>query len=460
MTQATPSVGVYQAQIQHISLAQKLTVKAMESKNIQNLCFTMLNDTFHLIPYDRAVLWRISKEGPPKLVGVSGQATYTSSTELVQKWGALVAGVPNPNKLRVLTTQDFKQNEKLYQEYQRATPSTVLWVPIWEKGDTKIVLWLEKWGVQDGPPLFHHDAIQVLEQYLVPGYKAAWDRIAPIHHKTRLASLFDKKTLGIAGLGLLVLMLLIRIPLRIVAPCEVVAVDPYLIAAPLEGIIAQVNVKAGQDVKKGDPLYTFDDREAKHELEAAQKKVDIAQSEMMRSMSEGVQENKSLDEMALSNFKLKKEMIDLNYAKYRSTQLVGTSPVAGVAVLDNPDDWRGKPVKIGEKIMFIANPGKTKVKIWIPEADNAILKLPLEITVFLNPYPEKTIHANLNYISQETVVSDRHIPSFIGEAEWIGKEPEAKLGLKGNAVIYGERVSLLYYVLRKPIESVRRFIGF
>ena len=218
-------------------------------------------------------------------------------------------------------------------------------------------------------------------------------------------------------------------------------------------------VKPGENVKKGTLLYEYDAREAMHDLAAAQKQLEMAQSDLMRSMSSGIEDTKALDEMALVNIKIKKEQLDLDYAKYKTSQLKGLAPISGVAIFENADDWRGKPVKIGEKIMFIADPKNTKVKIYIPESDNVFLKLPAEIKVFLNPSPEQTLYAKLNYISQETVITDKHIPSFVAEAEWDKDQSEPKLGLKGNAVIYGENVSLLYYVLRKPIESVRRFLG-
>ncbi len=35
-----------------------------------------------------------------------------------------------------------------------------------------------------------------------------------------------------------------------------------------------------------------------------------------------------------------------------------------------------------------------------------------------------------------------------------------RIGLKGTAKVYGEEVKLLYYLLRRPFASVRRWTGF
>ena len=453
------SQSVYQSLIQQIALAQKLTIKAFESPNLQKLIFIILNDTHHLVPYDRAVLWEIFDKSSPKLLGVSGQATYNTSSELVQKWQSLISSATDLDTVHVADPEDFGTNGNLYLEYQNAKPSTILLMPIWRKGNQRVVLWLEKWEEQQSKPVFSEEKIKILEEYLIPGYKAAWNKTAPVHIFSKLHGYLDKKRLTVIGLGLLLLLLLVRVPLRIVAPCEVVADNPYIIAAPLDGIIAQMTVKPGEYVEKGTVLYEYDTREAMHDLATSKKQLEMAQSELVRTMSSGIEDTKALDEMALENIKIKKEQQDLDYAKYRVSQLKGAAPESGVAVFENADEWRGKPVKIGEKIMFIADPNKTKVRIYIPESDNVVLKLPTEIKVFLNPYPETTLHAKLTYISQETIITETHIPSFIGEAKWDQQDPIIKLGLKGNAVISGENVSVLYYILRKPIESVRKFLG-
>ena len=171
---APQSQNVYQSLIQQIALAQKLTIKAIQSKNVQNLIFMILNDTYHLIPYDRAVLWEFNTDQSPRLLGVSGQATHTTSTELAQKWQEVVSNIKRTDELRVLTADDF-ENDHPYQAYQKAKASTILWVPLWKEGNSEVILWLEKWE-GDHAAVFTKEKIQILEEYLIPGYKAAWTK--------------------------------------------------------------------------------------------------------------------------------------------------------------------------------------------------------------------------------------------------------------------------------------------
>ena len=37
--------------------------------------------------------------------------------------------------------------------------------------------------------------------------------------------------------------------------------------------------------------------------------------------------------------------------------------------------------------------------------------------------------------------------------------PDVKMGLKGTAILYGDEVPLGYWLIRRPLAAVRRFIG-
>ena len=71
---------------QQLALINRLGIKAYNSKNREGLIFVILNDTIHVINYDRAILWEI-EEDKPKLLGVSGHVsvgkTYPNGPKMV-----------------------------------------------------------------------------------------------------------------------------------------------------------------------------------------------------------------------------------------------------------------------------------------------------------------------------------------------------------------------------------------
>jgi hypothetical protein len=117
-------------------------------------------------------------------------------------------------------------------------------------------------------------------------------------------------------------------------------------------------------------------------------------------------------------------------------------------------------VKIGEKVLTLSSPTNTKVRFWVPENDNIILDSSKPIHIILNVAPEKVLEANIDYISYESQLNDDQVPSFLGEANWETLPVDIKLGLKGTAILYGNRVSLFYFIIRKPWSTLRRVTGF
>ena len=61
--------------------------------------------------------------------------------------------------------------------------------------------------------------------------------------------------------------------------------------------------------------------------------------------------------------------------------------------------------------------------------------------------------------ARNTTISPAGVPSILAEAEWSEVSLKAKMGLKGYAVLYGPRVSVSYWIVRKPWAALRRILG-
>jgi len=82
------------------------------------------------------------------------------------------------------------------------------------------------------------------------------------------------------------------------------------------------------------------------------------------------------------------------------------------------------------------------------------------VMVYLNADPLSPVEAELRYVSHEP--TDRpegyyayRVRAQITEAEFANK----RVGLKGTAKISGDRVMLVYWIFRKPLASLRAWIG-
>jgi hypothetical protein len=446
--QYTQSSSHYEKSIQ---IANMLGQKAMQAVNKEALIFVILNDTIHMIRYDRALLWDIS-HGKPKLLGISGESKINANSRLVSQWIKNVQEIVEPSRAQILSFTPLDQNENKQED-----KATLLWLPIYCQGKVELGLWLELWNTtpDQAPP---HEMIKLLINFLMPVYGIAWEKYAKAFNVSKLN--IKKWIYYAAAASAFLLTLIIQIPLRVVAPCEIVPKNPILVTAPLEGIIENIDVKPGERVKKGDRLFSYDREGPLHELEVEKKQVEILISEIKRASTVGFNDLQARKDLSILTVKLEKEKADLELAQYRASQLYVKAPEGGVVMLDNPDEWRGNPVKIGEKVLAITEPGKSKIKMWLPESDNVTIDPKNNVKIFLNVSPEKSYSASLTYIANESVLSEKHIPSFLAEAEWIRRPDDIRLGLKGTAVLYGEKVSLFYYVIRKPWSYLRTLIGF
>lgn len=440
-----------------LAVINTILISAMEAPNRQALEFIITNDTRKVIAYDRAILCHIHNK-KISLISISGQSTVHSLTEFYKKLTDLVNCLEDPGSSHLLSADKFTKNKDIWAEYQRQHSSEILWQPIYSQGELTLGLWIEKWNVQPGEkPL--ESTLGLLSQYLLPGYGAAWNRFS---HKLKVQAKTSQKISIFFPVALAVVGLLyfIHLPLRIVAPCEVEPKDPTIITAPLQGVIEKVAVSPGQQVDKGTVLVKYDDRLFAQELKVALNEYAISEAALNRALSLGVNDPNSLSEVAVLQLKMQKQKIDVQLAKDNYEKINIKSPTKGSVIIDDVDQWAGKPVQIGEKIMTVADLSKSKVKIWIPENDNIQVNANISIEVILNVDPARSHKAKIDYVGNEVVISDQQIPSFVAEANWENPETEVKPGLKGTAVIYGEKVSLFYYLIRKPWMIVRKITGF
>jgi hypothetical protein len=440
-----------QAAVEILATLNRLSLNACGSKEKQSLIFLILNETVRVVKYDRAVLWQF-KQDSFSLLGVSGQSRVNQTTDYATRWQELVEDLKTPNTLQELSRESFLDKESEWMQLQESEGGLkVVWVPIFTNEKLSLGIWLERWGGKE----WQKEELDLVS-FLSQSYGVAWEKFAPkFAHNLML-----KRNILFFCAFVIASLFLVHVPLRIVAPCEIVPKDPIMITAPLEGVIAEVTVKPGQEVNVKDTLLTYDKRVPIQDFKVAQKSLQIAKSEYERSSVLAFKDKKIMSEVGILRLKYQKESLRLDLANYKLSQLEVGAPISGVVMLDDPNVWRGKSVRIGELIMSISNPEETKLKIWIPEDDNVELDEKKDIKVFLNVRPESSLGAQISYISDYSEVNDKGVASFTSEAHWgETKSSDIKLGLKGSAILYGEEVTLFYWLMRRPWSSLRKLVG-
>lgn len=466
MSEPRDESGLTAEAFQSLVALQQLTLEAGLSENPKQLQFRVLNRTHAYCPYDRAVLWELPSRGQPRLLGVSGAVEAHPQGPLTVTWRALTAALTPRDQPAILTSAHLPGQEAAWTELGRRTGTlSVIWLPIVVEGRPVAALWVERWA---GKRFTAGDLARL--QPLALAYGVAWRSVA--RQPSRLTRLVRDRKRVVAGIGALLVLaalVLVPVPLRIVAPCEVVPRDPVVVAAPLEGVIDEILVLPGRPVQAGERLAVYDQRVAVEELKVAQQQVQIIESDLQRARVQAFDRPAARAEIALLENRLEQERTRLRIAEYRAARLEVKAPVAGVVQLDDPHAWRGRPVQVGERLMTIVDPEQSKVRIWLPEHDNVPLDPRRPLTIILDSDPRATRTARLLFLSNHSQVAPDGRARFRAEAEWLPPAPDEsereapasalKMGLQGTAVLYGEEVPLGYWLLRRPLAAVRRFLG-
>ncbi|MGE4294039.1 MAG: hypothetical protein AB7E32_17765, partial [Desulfovibrio sp.] len=79
--------------------------------------------------------------------------------------------------------------------------------------------------------------------------------------------------------------------------------------------------------------------------------------------------------------------------------------------------------------------------------------------VFLNVDPEQAIPARLTEAAFTAEPSPLGVLSYRLRADFESEAERPRIGMRGLALVRGERVSLCYYFLRRPYAAVRRWLG-
>jgi multidrug efflux pump subunit AcrA (membrane-fusion protein) len=257
----------------------------------------------------------------------------------------------------------------------------------------------------------------------------------------------------------LVAVLCLPVTLSALAPAEVVALQPTIVRAPLEGVVDHFEVQPNEHVEAGQLLLTLDPRAIENKREVASKALAVAEAEYRQAAQQAVFEDKSRAMLAVLKGRAEQRRADVTYNQSLLDRVKVTATRSGLALFDDPNAWIGKPVAIGERLIEIADPAQAELEIWLPVADAITLKPGADVDFFLNITPESPLHATLRQASYEATQSPAGLLGYRLKAKLSDPAQPPRIGLKGTAKVIGERVSLFYYLLRRPLAAARQFVG-
>jgi hypothetical protein len=287
---------------------------------------------------------------------------------------------------------------------------------------------------------------------------------AAMGRKKRPRMSLKKRNVLLGTTLLLALASVIPVPMSTLAPAEIVASDPFVITAPIDGVVESILVRPNAEITEGTLLLRLVDTTYRNEYILAGQEQSVADAKLRQASLASFIDNDAKRGIALAKAEKAMASARQDYARDRLSKTEISAPKAGLAIYSDPTDWAGRPVATGEAIIQIADPAKIILRIDAPLSIGETLKRGARVRMFMDSDPLRPLEAKITTASYYTQATpDGHMAyevfaSLSGGAQK-GSADVPRIGTRGVAKIYGETAPLGFWLLRRPITIVRQFIG-
>ncbi len=440
-------------------LATLLTLqrKVQAAAGSAEIGYLLTNDSQILTPYRNAVLWLHGGRRQGRIEALSGVPVPARDAPYGQWVARLCRHLSRQSRTaeKSLTAQDAP--EALRRAWPEHMPPQALWLPVRGAGGRPIGGLLlareQPWAERDIRLLANWAEVAGLAMDAAAAHEA-W----PMRVWFWLRA--NGMRLGLAVLALLLLALLVPVQLNVQAPAEVIAYQPLVVRAPLNAIIEEVAVQPNAAVKTGDLLVRFEDREIRAKLDVVRHGLELAQAEYRLNQQAAITSREAQANLTILRERIEQRRAEVTQAERMLERVEVRADRDGIAIIADADGLRGRPVRVGERILSVADPGRAEIEFWIAAADSIVLADGAPVDFFLNVEPGAPRAARLNYIGYQAANSPAGILAFRGTARFDTPADIPRIGLRGTAKLYGETVSLGYYLLRRPLAAAREMLGF
>lgn len=454
------------SKVQSLATLLDLSRRARLAVSARELGFLLANDTHALVSYRQSVLW-IADEGVHTLSGlvqIETNAPYALWLAQVCRHLAETGGGAT------LTVNASNLPPELALDWGEWWPAHALWLTALDVPDAAsnaasagfLLVRDEPWSpdekalLREWMDVWWH-AFSSMHRPRGSTWRAAWERVRSNLARKPDRCWWQQSALRWAALGLVVLAFPVR--LTVLAPGELVPSHPMVIRASLDGVVNVFHVQPNQVVKKDQPLFGFDEALIQSRLQVSAQALATAETEYRQTSQQALTDARAKPQLAVLTGKIEERRAEVDFLREQLARALVLAPQDGVALFDDPAEWIGRPVAVGERIMRIAAPGDTEVEAWLPLADAIALPTGSAVSLYLNASPLFSVSAQLRYMAHDAV--QRPDGSFAYRVRATLQAPtEHRVGLKGTAKLHGGWVPLVYWVMRRPLATMRSTLGF
>ncbi|MCP1199610.1 efflux RND transporter periplasmic adaptor subunit [Notoacmeibacter sp. MSK16QG-6] len=251
---------------------------------------------------------------------------------------------------------------------------------------------------------------------------------------------------------------LVPVPLSALAPAEIVANEPFIVAAPIDGIVRSIEVMPNSAVSEDDLLFTFDDTELSGRETVARETLAVAAAREQRIRQASFSDPAARRELAEVEAARRVAEAEFRQAEIRLARTEVRAARDGIALFSRPDRWIGRPVSTGERIMEIADPKSVRLRAELPVGDANLLAKRPPFRLFLDGRPFDPLRGRIVGAGYRAEVTPDNRLAYILTGK-IEQTEDLRIGMRGTAQLLGDHAPLAYYLFRRPVAALRQRLG-
>ena len=434
----------------------QLASRAREAQTERELFFLIANETFALVPYRSALVFDL-QGGKPRLACASGLTEVDRGSpygawceKVLAHWLPLLA------------------QRKRFSASDLPTDLALVWTEYWPAVVHVHVL-PGRSGAVTGAVIYVSDNPwpEPADSLLSALHQVHGLCLEQMRTRADLGARLKKLLLGgterarrqrLWLLGALLLLLCLPVRQFVIAPAEIISLDSMAVTTPVEGTVAEMVARPNQLVRQGDVLVRLDDTAIRNRLESARQALEVARAEYLAGAHRALVSVENAAEAGVLKGRIHERLAEVAYLEDQFAMLEVKAARDGIAVYGQENDWIGKPVSAGQRIMELADATKVGVQVWVPVADAINMAVGQALPVLLYADPLNPLQAHIEQTGYQPTKSPDGVVAYRVRAT-LPPEQSVRLGLRGSAKINGGWVPLVYLLLRRPFHTARQWLG-
>lgn len=444
-----------------VSSLAEVERQARAARDLAGLAFSMTNDGWGLLGYRQALVMhkRLGRWGVKSVSGL----VEVGETTPYQNWLSRLALVLESRASKADAEPDGNPQLERLQADSLPADLQADWQQWWPE-----VVHLAYLRAIDGSVngLFlclFEQPLEAARQPILFRLTEVWQHAWALLSGKGKAGRAWAKPAGIVALCLIAAALFFPVSQAVIAPAEIISLQSLVVSSPVDGVLKEVLVRPNQAVTANQALFALDDSSLRNRREVLSKSLGSAQAELLATTQKAFDSSQSRGDLAPLKGRVDERRAELAYIDEQLRRSVIVAPKAGIAVFGDPNDWRGRPISAGERVLLIADPAQLGVLIHVPVGDAIAIEPGAKIRLFLHVAPLKPLEGEVIETGYQALLSPDNVASYRVRASLSQNAGElaslSRIGLKGSAKILGPSVSLGYLLIRRPLAALREWTG-